>query len=44
MEINEILEKGENIYPYNANCDQRLDRIYKMDNWAETFYHIKKVK
>ena len=44
MEINEILEKGENIYPYNANCDQRLDRIYKMDNWAETFYHIKKGK
>ena len=44
MQINEILEKGENIYPYNEDCDQRLDRIYKMDNWAETFYHIKKGK
>ena len=44
MQLNEILEKGENIYPYNEDCDQRLDRIYKMDNWAETFYHIKKGK
>ena len=44
MQINEILEKGENMYPYNEDCDQRLDRIYKMDNWAETFYHIKKGK
>ena len=44
MEINEILEKGENIYPYNEHCDQRLDRIYRMDNWAEAFYHIKKGK
>jgi hypothetical protein len=44
MEINDTLEKGENIYPYNEECDKKLDRIYKMDNWAETFYHIKKGK
>ena len=44
MEINDTLEKGENIYPYNEECDKRLNRIYKMDNWAETFYHIKKGK
>ena len=45
MQINDdILKKGENIYPYNEECEQKLNRIYKIDNWAETFYHIKKGK
>ena len=42
--INEILEEGEKIYPIDKDCDDRIDRIYKMDNWAETFYNIKKGK
>ena len=40
--INEILEEGEKIYPIDKDCDDRIDRIYKMDNWAETFYNKKR--
>ena len=43
-DIKQILELGRKIYPINLNCDNKLDNIYKIDNWGETFYHIKSGK
>jgi len=39
-----ILEEGREIYPINEACDERIDNIYKIGNWFEVFYTIKKGK
>ena len=39
-----ILEEGRKIYPINIACDERIDNIYKIGNWLEVFYTIKKGK
>ena len=43
----EIFEEGEKIYPISDNsarCDQRCSNFCKIENWFETFYHIKESK
>ena len=38
------MEQGRKIYPINQICDNRIDKIYKIENWLEVFYTIKKGK
>ena len=41
---NKIFEEGENIFPIDENSkktEEKCDKLYKIDNWAETFYHLK---
>ena len=42
IQINKILEDGEKIYPINKYCDERLEELYEINNWYESFYNIKK--
>ena len=42
MQINKILEEGEKLYPINKYCDERLEELYEIHNWYESFYNIKK--
>ena len=44
MNEKEIFEQGKKIYPINNDCDERLDDNYQIENWYETFYHLKKGK
>ena len=44
MNENEIFEQGKNIYPINQYCDEKLNNTYKIENWYEAFYHLKKGK
>ena len=44
IQINNILEEGEKLYPINEHCDERLEKIYKIENWYETIYNLKKGK
>ncbi len=42
-----IFEEGEKLYPINDNsnrCDERCNGLYKIENWAETLYHLKEGK
>ena len=39
-----IFEEGRKIYPVNKACDERIDNIYKIENWLDVFYTIKKGK
>ena len=42
--MNKIFEEGENIFPIDENSkktEEKCDKLYKIDNWAEIFYHLK---
>ena len=39
-----ILEKGEKLYPISKTSDEKCANLYKIENWAETFYHLKEGK
>ena len=44
---NLILEMGENIYPISEEsktCDEKCEKLYKIENWAEMLYHLKEGK
>ena len=42
MEIDKIFKEGEKLYPINKYCDERLEELYEIHNWYESFYNIKK--
>ena len=42
--MEEIYQKGKEIYPIDIECDEKLDSIYTINDWAEVFYNMKKGK
>lgn len=41
---NSIYKEGEALYPINEQIDDKLSKLYTLENWAEVFYHLKEGK
>ena len=41
---NSIYKEGEDLYPINEQIDDKLSKLYILENWAEVFYHLKEGK
>ena len=39
-----IFEEGEKLYPISKECDDKCNKNYTINNWAEIFYNLKEGK